>query len=95
MLPQAKEIVDAQSAKMQGAVEYLEEDLKNYRVEGQGMQYLQSVQFTSGYSFICTAICSRKASSSSVRGLKWQKVWMLSTRGSMLVMPERAQSTLG
>ncbi len=32
MLPQAKEIVDAQSAKMQGAVEYLEEDLKNYRV---------------------------------------------------------------
>ena len=32
MLPQAKEIVDAQSLKMQGAVEYLEEDLKNYRV---------------------------------------------------------------
>ena len=32
MLPQAKEIVDAQSAKMQGALEYLEEDLKNYRV---------------------------------------------------------------
>ena len=32
MLPQAKEIVDAQAAKMQGAVEYLEEDLKNYRV---------------------------------------------------------------
>ena len=32
MLPQAKEIVDAQSAKMQGAVDYLEEDLKNYRV---------------------------------------------------------------
>ena len=32
MLPQAKEIVDAQSVKMQGAVDYLEEDLKNYRV---------------------------------------------------------------
>ena len=32
MLPQAKEVVDAQSAKMQGAVDYLEEDLKNYRV---------------------------------------------------------------
>ena len=32
MLPQAKTIVDAQSLKMQGAVEYLEEDLKNYRV---------------------------------------------------------------
>ena len=32
MLPQAKEIVDAQSAKMQGALEYLEEELKNYRV---------------------------------------------------------------
>ena len=32
MLPQAKAIVDAQSQKMQGAVEYLEEDLKNYRV---------------------------------------------------------------
>ena len=32
MLPQAKEIVDAQSLKMQGALEYLEEDLKNYRV---------------------------------------------------------------
>jgi len=32
MLPQAKEIVDAQAAKMQGAVDYLEEDLKNYRV---------------------------------------------------------------
>lgn len=32
MLPQAKEIVEAQSAKMQGAVDYLEEDLKNYRV---------------------------------------------------------------
>ena len=32
MLPQAKTIVDAQSVKMQGAVEYLEEDLKNYRV---------------------------------------------------------------
>ena len=32
MLPQAKEIVDAMSVKMQDAVEYLEEDLKNYRV---------------------------------------------------------------
>ena len=32
MLPQAKEIVDAQSVKMQGAVDFLEEDLKNYRV---------------------------------------------------------------
>jgi len=32
MLPKAKEIVDAMSAKMQDAVEYLEEDLKNYRV---------------------------------------------------------------
>ena len=32
MLPQAKEIVDAVSVKMQGAVDYLEEDLKNYRV---------------------------------------------------------------
>ena len=32
MLPQAKEIVEAQSAKMQGAVDFLEEDLKNYRV---------------------------------------------------------------
>jgi ribosome recycling factor len=32
MLPQAKEIVDAQSVKMKSAVDYLEEDLKNYRV---------------------------------------------------------------
>ncbi len=32
MLPQAKTIVDGQSVKMQSAVEYLEEDLKNYRV---------------------------------------------------------------
>jgi len=32
MLPQAKEIVDSMSLKMQGAVEFLEEDLKNYRV---------------------------------------------------------------
>ena len=32
MLPKAKEIVDAASLKMQDAVEYLEEDLKNYRV---------------------------------------------------------------
>ena len=32
MLPKAKEIVDAQSLKMQGAVDFLEEDLKNYRV---------------------------------------------------------------
>ena len=32
MLPKAKEIVDAMSVKMQDAVEYLEEDLKNYRV---------------------------------------------------------------
>ena len=28
MLPKAKEIVDAQSLKMQGAVDLLEEDLK-------------------------------------------------------------------
>ena len=32
MLPKAKEIVDAMSEKMQAAVDYLEEDLKNYRV---------------------------------------------------------------
>lgn len=32
MLPKAKEIVDAAAAKMQDAVDYLEEDLKNYRV---------------------------------------------------------------
>ena len=32
MLPKAKEIVDAASLKMQDSVEYLEEDLKNYRV---------------------------------------------------------------
>ena len=32
MLPQAKEIVDNMSLKMQGALEFLEEDLKNYRV---------------------------------------------------------------
>ena len=32
MLPKAKEIVDAAGEKMQAAVEYLEEDLKNYRV---------------------------------------------------------------
>ena len=32
MLPQAKTIVDGQSVKMQGAVDFLEEDLKNYRV---------------------------------------------------------------
>ena len=32
MLPKAKEIVDAASLKMQDAVEFLEEDLKNYRV---------------------------------------------------------------
>ena len=32
MLPKAKEIVDAVSAKMQDAVDFLEEDLKNYRV---------------------------------------------------------------
>lgn len=32
MLPKAKEIVDAMSQKMQDAVAYLEEDLKNYRV---------------------------------------------------------------
>ena len=32
MLPKAKEIVDAISVKMQDAVDFLEEDLKNYRV---------------------------------------------------------------
>ena len=32
MLPQAKEIVDAIGVKMQGAADFLEEDLKNYRV---------------------------------------------------------------
>ena len=32
MLPKAKEIVDAMAAKMQAAVDFLEEDLKNYRV---------------------------------------------------------------
>ena len=32
MLPKAKEIVDAMSAKMQDSVDFLEEDLKNYRV---------------------------------------------------------------
>ena len=32
MLPKAKEIVDAVSVKMQDTVEFLEEDLKNYRV---------------------------------------------------------------
>jgi len=32
MLPRAKEIVDAADVKMQDAVDYLEEDLKNYRV---------------------------------------------------------------
>lgn len=32
MLPKAKEIVDAMSVKMQDAVDFLEEDLKNYRV---------------------------------------------------------------
>ena len=32
MLPKAKEIVDAADLKMQEAVEFLEEDLKNYRV---------------------------------------------------------------
>ena len=32
MLPKAKEIVDAAAVKMQDAVDYLEEDLKNYRV---------------------------------------------------------------
>ena len=32
MLPQAKTIVDGQSVKMQSAVDFLEEDLKNYRV---------------------------------------------------------------
>ena len=32
MLPRAKEIVDAAGVKMQDAVDFLEEDLKNYRV---------------------------------------------------------------
>lgn len=32
MLPKAKEIVDSMALKMEGAVDYLEEDLKNYRV---------------------------------------------------------------
>ena len=32
MLPKAKEIVDAMAVKMQAAVDYLEEDLKKYRV---------------------------------------------------------------
>ena len=32
MLPRAKEIVDAADLKMQEAVDFLEEDLKNYRV---------------------------------------------------------------
>ena len=32
MLPRAKEIVDAAGLKMQGALEFLEEDLKSYRV---------------------------------------------------------------
>ncbi len=32
MLPKAKEIVDAMSVKMQDSVDFLEEDLKNYRV---------------------------------------------------------------
>ena len=32
MLPRAKEIVDAAAVKMQDAVDFLEEDLKNYRV---------------------------------------------------------------
>ena len=32
MLPKAKEIVDAMAAKKQAAVDFLEEDLKNYRV---------------------------------------------------------------
>ena len=32
MLPKAKEIVDAMAVKMQAAVDFLEEDLKNYRV---------------------------------------------------------------
>ena len=32
MLPRAKEIVDAAGQKMQDAVDFLEEDLKNYRV---------------------------------------------------------------
>ena len=32
MLPKAKEIVDAAGVKMQAAVDYLEDDLRNYRV---------------------------------------------------------------
>ena len=32
MLPKAKEIVDSMALKMEAAVDYLEEDLKNYRV---------------------------------------------------------------
>ena len=32
MLPKAKEIVDSMAVKMEAAVDYLEEDLKNYRV---------------------------------------------------------------
>ena len=32
MLPRAKEIVEAAGLKMQDAVDFLEEDLKNYRV---------------------------------------------------------------
>ena len=32
MLPKAKEIVDAAAVKMQDTVDYLEEDLKTYRV---------------------------------------------------------------
>ncbi|MBO4585597.1 MAG: ribosome recycling factor [Bacteroidales bacterium] len=32
MLPKAKEIVDSMAVKMKAAVDYLEEDLKNYRV---------------------------------------------------------------
>ena len=32
MLPKAKEIVDAMAVKMQAALDFLEEDLKNYRV---------------------------------------------------------------
>ena len=32
MLPKAKEIVDAAAQKMSAAVDFLEEDLKNYRV---------------------------------------------------------------
>ena len=63
--------------------------------QGQGMQYLQSVQFTSGYSIIWVAIRSRKSISSADKGWKWPKVWILSFSGSMDVMPERTQSTRG